>query len=319
MSRSMKIAAPERVREHLDGQLPPGIELGYYIDVESAEIAVSGAEIGWIDIEVIGLQNAARIVEAGAALKWVSTSISGVELYPLELFQSRDIVFTNGAGVSVIPVAEFALAGILALAKNLPEIIGHQLSGIWRSAQGSAVELLDSKALILGYGVSGRAIADRLRSMGVAVTGVRRTPGGGEEGVIGLEDWRARLAEFDWVVVAAPSTPETYRLIGASELARMKSTAFLINIARGQLIDQSALIAAVNGGGVAGAFLDVTDPEPAQPNDPVWSTPGIVVTSHVSGFSPRMRERGASVFLDNLERYLAGQPLRYVVDPVAGY
>lgn len=122
------------------------------------------------------------------------------------------------------------------------------------------------------------------------------------------------------MIIAAPGTAETEKLIGAAELAAMKPSAFLVNIARGTLVDQPALIEAVTAGSIAGAFLDVTDPEPAAADDPIWSTPNIVMTCHTSGRAQtRMPERAAALFLENLERYRAGQPLKNRVDLAVGY
>jgi phosphoglycerate dehydrogenase-like enzyme len=181
------------------------------------------------------------------------------------------------------------------------------------------VELDGSKALIIGYGQIGREIAERVKPFGVEVTGVRRRPDG-EPGVIGPSDWKSRLGQFDWIILAAASTSETTRMLGRAELAAMKPSAFIINMARGDLIDQGALIDAMNRRALAGAFLDVTDPEPALPGDPIWTTPGVILTSHTSGRSqtgtPR---RAAELFLDNLTRFKAGQPLRNQVDLKLGY
>jgi phosphoglycerate dehydrogenase-like enzyme len=179
------------------------------------------------------------------------------------------------------------------------------------------VELSQSRALIIGMGAIGRAIAERLAAFGVAVTGVRRSPSS-EPGLIAPDAWRARLGEFDWIVLAAPLTAATRRMIGAEELARMKASAWLVNIARGGLVDQPALIAAAPR--IGGAILDVADPEPAPPDDPIWGVPNLIVTMHMSGNAQtRMWERAAALFLENLERYRAGQPLRNVADLDAGY
>ena len=313
----MKLALPAHARPHLEGRLPPGAEARWYGASQEAVAAVEGAEVGWLDI--LGPPGPAEVIEAGKDLRWVTTALAGVNSFPLARLRERGLPLTNGAGVNAIPVAEFAIMGMLALAKNLRELIRLQDRREWPSRAPGDGELYGSKALIVGYGSIGREIGARLKAMGVEVTGVRRTPGG-EPGVIGPDGWRPRLGEFDWIVLASAATPETDRMIGGAELAAMKPSAFIVNIARGGLIDQPALIAAATAGRIAGAFLDVTDPEPPPTDDPIWSTPGIVMTCHTSGRSQtRMSERAAVLFLDNLERWREGRPLRNLVDLELGY
>ena len=313
----MKLALPAHARPHLEGRLPPGAEARWYGASQEAVAAVEGAEVAWLDI--LGPPGPAEVIEAGKDLRWVTTALAGVNSFPLARLRERGLPLTNGAGVNAIPVAEFAIMGMLALAKNLRELIRLQDRREWPSRAPGDGELYGSKALIVGYGSIGREIGARLKAMGVEVTGVRRTPGG-EPGVIGPDGWRPRLGEFDWIVLASAATPETDRMIGGAELAAMKPSAFIVNIARGGLIDQPALIAAATAGRIAGAFLDVTDPEPPPTDDPIWSTPGIIMTGHTSGRSQtRMSERAAVLFLDNLERWREGRPLRNLVDLELGY
>ncbi len=187
-----------------------------------------------------------------------------------------------------------------------------------RDAPGK-VELEDSRALIIGYGAIGRRIGRMLEGFGVHVTGVRRSLAG-EPDMLGPNEWKPRLGEYDWVIVAAPATSETAHLIGASELAAMKPSAFLVNIARGTLVDQQALIAALEQRQIAGAHLDVTDPEPLPAEHPLWVTPNALITMHLSGRAQtRMFERAAKLFLDNLARFRAGEPLINEVDLDLGY
>ena len=313
----MKVILPEHMRRHLEGRLPAGVEATWHADPEAATAAVPGAEVAWFDYLHRGKMRG--IVEAGDRLKWVNTVIAGIGNYPLDLFQARGVSFTNGVGVNSNPVSEYAVMGVLALAKNMPEILDIQAAKVWPDRAPGRVELLGSKALVIGYGAIGQLIAKGLRGLGVDVVGVRRSASE-DPTVIGVDEWRARLGEFDWVVLAAPATSETARIIGPEELGRMKPSACLVNIARGTLVDQPALLEAVRSGRLAGAFLDVTDPEPAPPDDPVWSTPGVIMTCHMSGRAQsHMTERAAAAFLENLDRYRAGEPLANLVDLAAGY
>ncbi|MGH6782653.1 MAG: D-2-hydroxyacid dehydrogenase, partial [Sphingomonadaceae bacterium] len=180
-------------------------------------------------------------------------------------------------------------------------------------------ELYESRALIIGYGAIGSAIGERLKGFGVQVTGVKRTPSD-DPTIVTPDRWRGLIGDYDWVILAAPSTGETKALIGESELAAMKSSAWLINIARGDVVDQDALISALQRCQLAGAFLDVTTPEPLPTESPLWSMPNAILTSHLSGRAQtKMFQRSAQLFLRNLERYRADEPLENQVDLLLGY
>jgi len=313
----VKIALPARARPHLEGRLPEGATPAWYETSQAAVAAVEGAEIAWLDI--FGPPGVAAVIAAGKNLKWISTGLAGVDTFPLDRLAERGLPLTNGAGVNAIPVAEFTVMGLLAMAKNLRAIIACQDRQAWPPQPLGTGELYQSKALIIGYGAIGREIGVRLKGFGVQVTGVRRTASDDPD-VIGPGAWRPRLGEFDWVVLAAAATSETEKMIGRVELGHMKASAVVANIARGGLIDQPALIEAVKAGRIAGAFLDVTDPEPPPVGDPIWSTPNILMTSHSSGRSQtRMYERASDLFVDNLARYRAAQPLRNLVNLELGY
>jgi len=314
---SVKIALPERAQFYLSGQLPDDVTATWYAEPEHAVSAVAAATIAWLDIFPPDVN---RAIDAGRDLGWVFTAFAGVGTFPLPAMRNRGIVFTNGAGLHNVPVAEYTVMGMLAAAKNLRAVVHSQDRREWLLDSPGKGELFQTKALIIGYGQIGRAIAQRLRGFGVEVTGVRRRASAGEPGVLGPSEWRARLADFDWIILAAALTNATRHLIGEAELAGMRSTAWIINIGRGGLIDQQALVAAATRGTIGGAFLDVTDPEPAPPDDPIWSTRNVLVTSHVSGRAQtRTTERAASLFLENLARYRSSRPLINTVDFDHGY
>lgn len=312
----MRIAVPELLRAQLEPALPAEVDVAWYAAGADAGEAARDAEVLYLHFWPRE-QNEAAVREA-ERLRWVTTTAAGVDLLPLSLLRERGIVLTNGAGLHTIPVAEFALLCVLAAAKNLPALVRAHDRHEWLQAPGRG-ELHGSRALVVGYGAIGRAIGDLLRGFGVDVTGVRLKPGG-EPGVIGVQEWRPRLGEFDWVILAAASTDETRNMIGSSELAAMQPRAWLINIARGALVDEQALTSALERGDIAGAFLDTTVREPAPPDDPLWSTPNAIVTAHSSGAATtRIPERSAALFLDNLARYRRGAPLVNVVDLELGY
>jgi phosphoglycerate dehydrogenase-like enzyme len=175
-------------------------------------------------------------------------------------------------------------------------------------------------------GSIGRETAKRVRPLGMRVLGSRRSAQPGEtdpdcDVVLGPAGFPRLLAESDFLVAAAPLTPETRHGIGAQELAAMKRSAFILNVGRGPLIDHAALRGALIDGTIAGAALDVTEPEPLPPDDPLWDAPNLFVTPHVStaGADGASFERMAGIFVGNLRRYLAGEPLVNAVDPARGY
>ena len=276
-----------------------------------------GAEIGWLDMQVPA--NTGRAIALGTSLKWVTTIYAGLDAFPLQQLKTQGARLTNGVGINATAVAEYALMGMLALAKRLPDIVRAHDRAEWLKDAPGKVELEGSKALIVGYGAIGQRIGRQLKGFGVHVTGVRRAPSA-EPDMLGPDDWKPRLGKFDWVILAAPATAETARMIGAKELKAMKPTAFLVNIARGTVIDQDALIAALQAGEIAGAHLDVTDPEPLPADHPLWRAPNALVTMHLSGRAQtHMFPRAAALFVENLGRYRRGEKLVNEVDLEAGY
>ena len=312
----MKLVLPQSHRGELEPHLPPGVEVGWYSGPPETSNALRDAEVVWI--EILDGSGQARALEAGPRLKWVTTIQTGVDSWPLQRMRERGLIFTNGSGIAAPPIGEFVVMGMLAMAKNLVGLIGLQQARRWAPHALGGVELAGAKALIFGYGTIGREIGRRLEAFGVEVTGVRRHASG-ESGVIGPDDWRGRLGEFDWVILAAASTPETRGVIGEAELAAMKPSAHIANIARGELIDQPALIAALEAGKLGGPLLDVTDPEPPAKDDPIWAAPNTLLTNHSAAVSDRLRERAAALFLDNLRRYRRGEPMMNLVDLELGY
>jgi phosphoglycerate dehydrogenase-like enzyme len=231
--------------------------------------------------------------------------------------RERGVTFTNGAGINALTIAEYVMMGMLTVAKGYREVVRAQDRHEWLLDSPGKVELAGSKALLLGYGAIGQLIDARLAAFEVAVTKVRRTPG---PGTIGPDAWRPRLGEFDWVILAVPATPDTDAMIGAAELSAMKPSATLINIARGAVVDQDALVAALAETRIGAAFLDVTTPEPLPPEHPLWDLPDAHVTMHLSGRAQdKMFARSVERFLANLERWHAGEPVSPRVDLELGY
>jgi len=297
----------------LEPLLPGFVEPRWYAGLEAAVAQAPGVEVAWYD----GLPGFTSAIEAATDLRWLSTVSAGVELFPHGLLRARGIRLTNGSGLNAAPVADYAVMSILAAAKGFPDVVRAHDRGEWLGTPPSVLELEDTQALIVGYGAIGVAVAKRLATFGVKVTGVRSRPYP-SEGILGPDDWLGRLGEFDWIVLAAPATSRTSHLISAPELASMKPTAWLFNVARGALIANDALLEALTARRIGGAFLDVTDPEPLPPGDPLWSAPNAIITMHLAGRSQRgLTRRGATLFVDNLRLYARGDPLRNTIDLVA--
>ncbi len=312
----MKAVLPAAARPLLEPHLPSDLDVEWFATPSEANSAIADADIAWVDMQPTHLV-ADAIRAAGPQLKWVSTIYAGLDAFPLAWLHDRGVILTNGAGINAVAVAEYAVMGILVAAKRFDTVLRAQDEHVWLKDAPGKIELADTRALVIGYGTIGAMIGDRLAAFGVDVTGVTRT---GRGATLTPDAWRARLGEFDWVVLAAPSTDATKTLIGSGELAAMKDSAWLINIARGDMIDDEALLAALRSGQIGGAFLDPTHPEPLPADHPLWSAPNTILTMHLSGRSQtRMFQRGAAMFLDNLQAFRAGSAMRNVADLAAGY
>ncbi|CAN5558076.1 D-2-hydroxyacid dehydrogenase [soil metagenome] len=312
----MKAVLPALARPLLEPHLPAGLDVAWFASPADAEAMIADADIAWVDMQPTHL-TAAAIRAAGPKLKWVSTIYAGLDAMPLDLIKARGAILTNGVGINAIAVAEYAVMGVLVAAKRYDEVVRLADRREWTMAAPGQVELFETSAIVIGMGAIGTLIAERLRAFGVSVTGVTRS---GRDGTLTPDGWRDRLGDFDWVILAAPSTDETKAMFGADELGAMKPSAWLINIARGDMIDQDALIETLKARRIAGAFLDPTDPEPLPADHPLWSAPNALITMHLSGRSQtRMFQRAGVLYLKNLAAFLAGEPLTNVVDLDAGY
>lgn len=289
-------------------------------------VSVDDAEIEAIldDIEIAAARVPRALIARGKNLRWMQQWGAGADwLLDDPVAVERDFILTNASGIHAIPISEHILAMMLALARRLPEVIRRQSEHRWQRPDGSLVrELAGSTAVVIGLGAIGGRTARLLHAHEVRVIGVRRNPNVPAEGVeriVGPGQLLAVLPEADWVVITAPLTAETRHLIGPHELAVMKPEACILNIGRGAIIDQDALIDALRTGRLAGAGLDVTTPEPLPADSPLWELPNVILSPHYSGSTPYYEERAFALFLENLRRYLAGEPLLNVVDKRLAY
>jgi phosphoglycerate dehydrogenase-like enzyme len=256
-------------------------------------------------------------------LRWVQLSSSGVgQLVERMRLGNRPIIVTNAAGVHATPLAEFVLFAMLYFAKRMPRVLADQRRHHW---ERFALDTLPGKTLgIVGLGQVGRTIVRLARGAGLRIVAVRRAAGTSSEApdvdvVYSPAGLRRLLAESDYVVLIVPFTPETAGLLGEAELALMKPGAVLINIGRGQLVDEPALIAALRSGHLGGAALDVFANEPLAADSPLWDLPNVLVTPHSMSTAHGENDALIDLFCDNLRRYLTGVPLRNVFDRARGY
>jgi phosphoglycerate dehydrogenase-like enzyme len=303
------------IKPLLEGRLPDWVEPRWFASKEELYALAPQAEIGWFDaFDLASTYEAARL---GTNLTWLNTLAAGVDPFPLALLAERGVTLTNGAGLNAIPIAEFAVMAMLTVAKDYRAIVRAQDRHDWLTDAPGKRELYSSTALVIGAGGIGGRIAEMLRPFGVAVATVRRTPGPDD---LAADEWRARLGEFDWIIIAVPSTADTTGMIGAAELAMMRRDAVLLNFARGAVIDQDALAEALRARTITAAFLDVTDPEPLPPEHPLWSLDNCHISMHLSGRAQQtLFARAAERFLGNLSRYRRGDALSHVVDLGQGY
>ncbi|GAB3210959.1 D-2-hydroxyacid dehydrogenase [Marinactinospora thermotolerans] len=253
-------------------------------------------------------------------LRWVHAATAGVDNLMFPGLVDSDVVVTNSRGVFDEPMAEYVLGLVLAFAKDLPGTLALQRRRTWRHRETERVA--GRHALVVGTGPIGRAIARRLTAIGMTVEGAGRTARDGDPDfgtVVASDELASALPRADYVILAAPLTPATRGLVDAAALARMKPTARLVNVGRGALVVQDDLVAALRSKTIAGAALDVFDHEPLADSSPLWDLPGVIVSPHMSGDVLGWREELVDLFLDNLGRFLAGEPLRNVVDKRRGY
>lgn len=310
----------ERLRAQLERELSSldGIDLAFASDDEVLA-ALPGRDV------LMATTVTPEMLRAEPGLKWVQLISAGVEHVMVPEVLAHPVVITNARGMHVTHMAEHVLALALAFGRDLKGCFEAQAARVWaQEAVTDRVWTLSGRtAGILGLGAVGSGCAARLAALGMRVIGMRRrndvpVPPGVER-AYGSEGLPAVLAEADVLVVTLPLTPGTRGLIGARELAAMKRGAVLINVARGAIVDEAALVAALREGRLAGAGLDVFETEPLPKESPLWHTPGVIVTPHSSGNYPGYVQQATEIFARNLRRYLREEPLENVVDKRAGY
>jgi phosphoglycerate dehydrogenase-like enzyme len=254
-------------------------------------------------------------------LQWIHSRWAGLDslLFP-ELVES-DVILTNGRGVFSPSLGEFALAAILYFAKDFRRMIRNQAAGVWRPFD---VEEIAGKTVgIVGYGDIGRAVATRVRAMGMRVLAMKRHPPQVKDPLIeryyGSDGLHGLLAECDYVVATAPLTEETRHMIGEAAFAAMKPTAVVINVGRGPVIDEAAMVRALASGKIKGAGLDVFEEEPLPAGHPLYKLENVLLSPHCADNTPDWKDQAMAFFLEQYERFAKDEPLENVVNKRLGY
>ena len=290
----------------------PGADVRYFESQLELEREIELADVVAGSVSPAALARAKR-------LKWVQSWAAGTNrlMYP-EMIASP-VVVTSVAGNGAISMAEHAVMLMLMLARDAPRWLRNQAEGKWE--RWFHPELTGLTCGIIGLGYSGQDLALKLKAFHMRVIGIRRTPRPtpNVDEVFPRERLHEMLQQSDYVVVTAPRTPETRGMLQEAEFRAMKPTAYYVCYSRGGIADDAALLRALNEGWIAGAGLDAHTQEPLPPDSPFWKAPNTIVTPHNSATSPMSRERRIEIFVENLPHFVAGEPLRSVVNKEAGY
>lgn len=297
-----------------DGGAPPSDE---------ARAAIADAEV------YAGFGMSPALFAQGPRLRWIHSAAAGVGALLFPELRASDVVLTNSAGVHATPIAEHVLAGVLFLLRGLDVARERQRARAWdrQAFVGRATvvrEVGDCRVLVIGAGGIGSAIARRFTALGAQCRGVRRHPDrgvpNGFDAVMGPGAWAGALGETDVLVVSAPATDDTRGLVTGALLDRLPRHAIVANVARGSLVDETALAERIASGRLRGAVLDVFAHEPLEAASPLWGLSSVVMTPHVSAVSPHgFWRRELDLLIDNWHRFASGQPMRNVVDRALGY
>lgn len=308
---------PPGVREHVRELAP---QMSLLVTDDRAEI-----ERALPEIEIAARRFPHDLILRAPKLRWYQQWGAGAD-WLLRYPEVREHAFTltNASGVHAIPITEHIMAYMFSLARQLPHAVRAQLDRRWDrperdgfSAQEPIFELYGRTLLLVGVGAIGQRTAEVAAGIGMRVLGIRRDP---EQGAPGVEEMYGPhqlpqvLPEARFVVLTVPLTPNTRGMMGEAEFRAMRQDAYLINIGRGGTVDQGQLIRALQERWIAGAGLDVFESEPLPPDSPLWQMENVILTPHYAGLTPQYDRRALDIFFDNLSRYVAGRPLRNVVD-----
>ncbi len=275
----------------------------------------------------VGYSLRAEQLKDAKKLKWIHSTAAGVAQLMYPELRDSGIMVTNPSGIFSVPMAEHTMGLLLALARNFPDSVRQQDRARWSQQEiwdmpQHLTELNGKVLLIVGYGSIGREVAKRAKAFDMRVWGVTRSGGGDRtnaEKIFPATKLLDVLPDADYLLITAPETAETGHLIGAAQIARMKRGARLINVSRGSLLDEAALLRALESGALGGAALDVAHMEPLPAESPLWKAPNLFLTPHTSAVSDKLWERETALLVDLLERWFDGRELFNLVDFARGY
>ena len=288
------------------------------------------ADVAFISREVTGtstkheihpaLQQVYNLLRQSPALQWVHIHSAGADRQIYLDLMAKGVQVCTSSGANAQVVASVALAGILALARRFPLLWTEQQGRQWIPMMGERMprDLPGQTATVVGWGPIGQKLGSLLQALGMHVVAVRQQaqakspnpPAAHSVEMVTFEDWQQVLPKTDWLVLACPLTPKTRQLVNAQSLALLPKGAHLVNVARGEVVDEPALVSSLQSGWLGGAFLDVFAHEPLPQESPLWSMPQVMVTPHAAGHSDGNEGRVAQMFLDNLSCWTQGLPLR---------
>ncbi|MCX6015039.1 MAG: D-2-hydroxyacid dehydrogenase [Chloroflexales bacterium] len=318
----MKIIIPNRVAPLIEQRI-----LSLYPDMQIVISDDEGMPLGdasdatifmrwWTSLEGFRLT-----LSMAPNVKWVYTPSAGIDHLDLEMMRERGITLTNAAGAHAIPIAEFVMMFILTHMKQ-SRILMNYAREDFEATEQTKLEELDGKTMaIVGLGSIGQETAKRAKAFGMRVIGSRRRPQPTKyvDVVVSDDEWHKLLPDADVIVIATPLTDITRGMVDATAFAKMKPSAYIVNVARGQVINTEDLIVALCENRIAGAGLDVLPEEPLPAEHPLWDAPNVWITPHISYSSPKTRGRMMDLFITNLERYMHGQKLLNIVNFDEGY
>ncbi len=307
-------------QKHMDAvkEIDPGIRLEVFGGMEQAGDRLPAAEI----LVTYGEDLTDRIINTAKHLKWIQVISAGLEKMPFKAIMDRDILVTNARGIHRTPMSEYVLGAMLAVERKSFVFYDLQKEAAWdRSVRVG--ELEGKKICIVGLGAIGQEIARKARAFGMHVSGIKNQPVKLDlvDDVGGPDRLHSMLEDSDYVVVTVPLTEQTRGMFGAREFGVMKRDAWFINISRGGVVNQNALVKALEARSIGGAVLDVYDREPLPGDSPLWKMDNVIMTPHVSGRSPKYIKRAMEIFHHNLRVYLGLSQDRMinVIDPRRGY
>jgi D-2-hydroxyacid dehydrogenase (NADP+) len=271
---------------------------------------------------LIGVRLSPDVLHAAPNLRWLHSFSAGITTLLTPEMKKHNVILTNNSGVRSNNVAEHVVAMMLAFARGLPVLVRNQTRRHWEYIDYPFFEVRGQTLGIVGLGSIGTALAEKASGLGMNVLGMKRrptSPVAGVDEVFGRDRLHEMLGQSDHVAICLPLTPATHHLFDDDAFGAMRAGSYIYNIGRGPIVDHDALVRALRSGHIAGAGLDVTEPEPLQEASPLWDMDNVLITCHTSQATPFNWERTLALVSENIGRLKAGQPLLNIVDKAAGY